>query len=81
MLVQLVKTSYKFTGSVFDEVIGVFHWLSPSSHSVALGSTRPLKEMSTRSISWVVKAASAWGWQPWCANCPEILGASTSWSL
>jgi hypothetical protein len=28
---------------------------------MALGSTQPLTEMSTRSISWGVKAAGAWG--------------------
>ena len=29
--------------------------------TVALGSTQPLTEMSTRNISWPVKAAGAWG--------------------
>jgi hypothetical protein len=29
---------------------------------MALGSTQPLTEMSTRSISWGVKAAGAYGW-------------------
>jgi len=29
---------------------------------MALGSTQPLTEMSTRNISWVVKAAGAYGW-------------------
>ena len=32
---------------------------------MALGLTQPLTEMSTRNISWVVKAASALGWQPY----------------
>jgi len=39
---------------------------------MALGSTQPLKEMSTRSISWVVKAASAWGWQPYHLDVPIV---------
>jgi hypothetical protein len=32
---------------------------NPSSHTVALGSTQPLTEISTRNISCGVKAASA----------------------
>ena len=31
---------------------------------MAVGSTQPLTEMSTRDISWGVKAADAYGWQP-----------------
>jgi len=45
-------TSWKVTGSIPDGFIGIFHWLNPSSHTMALGSTQPLTEMSTRSISW-----------------------------
>jgi hypothetical protein len=32
---------------------------SPSCRTMALGSTQPLKKMSTRIISWGVKAACA----------------------
>jgi len=32
---------------------------------MALGSTQPLTEMSTRNISWGLKVAGAWGWQPY----------------
>jgi len=39
---------------------------------VALGSTQPLKEMSARNISWVVKVASAWGWQPYHLDVPTV---------
>jgi hypothetical protein len=35
-----------------DGVIGFFHWRNPSGRTKALGSTQPLTEMSTRSISW-----------------------------
>jgi hypothetical protein len=31
-----------------DGDIGIFHWLNPSSHTMALGMTQPLTEMSTR---------------------------------
>jgi hypothetical protein len=33
-----------------DEVIGFFTWPNPSSRSMALGSTQPLIEMSTRNL-------------------------------
>jgi len=39
-------------------VIVGFHWLNPSGHIMALGSTQPLTEISTRVISWG-KAAGA----------------------
>ena len=46
-------TSMEVAGSIADGVIGIFH----SGRTVAVGSTQPLKEMSTRDISWGVKAA------------------------
>ena len=45
-------TNRKVAGSIPDGVIGIFHWHNPSDRTVALGSTQPLTEMSTRSISW-----------------------------
>ena len=38
-------------GSIPDGVIGVFQSHNPSSRTMALGSTQPLREMSTRCIS------------------------------
>jgi hypothetical protein len=32
--------------------IGIFHWYNPSDRTMALRSTQPLTEMSTRRISW-----------------------------
>ena len=52
-------TNRKVAGSIPDDVIGIFHWHIPSDRTMALGSTEPLTEMSTRSISWGVKAAGA----------------------
>jgi hypothetical protein len=46
-------TSRKVAGSILDGVI----CLNPSGRTMALGSTQPLTEMSTRNISWGVKAA------------------------
>jgi hypothetical protein len=41
-------TSRKVAGSIPDEVIGFFKWPNPSSRTMALGSTEPLTEISTR---------------------------------
>jgi hypothetical protein len=49
-------TNRKVAGSIPDSVIGIFHWHNPSYHTMALVSTQPLTEMSTRSIFWGVKA-------------------------
>jgi hypothetical protein len=54
-------TSRKVAGTVPDRVTRIFHWLNPSSRSMALGSTQPLTQMSTRANSWGVKAAGAQG--------------------
>jgi hypothetical protein len=41
-------TSWKVAGSIPDEVIGFFNLPNPSSRTMALGSTQPLTEISTR---------------------------------
>jgi hypothetical protein len=41
--------------------LGFFIGIILSVDPMALGSTQPLTEMSTRNISWGVKAAGAWG--------------------
>jgi len=43
-------TSRKVAGSFPDGVIGNFHWHNPSGRTVALRSTQPLTEMSTRNF-------------------------------
>jgi hypothetical protein len=43
-------TSRKVTGSIPDEVIRFFNWPNSSSRTMALGSTQPLTEMSTRNL-------------------------------
>ena len=47
----------KVAGSIPDGVTGIFHWHNPFGRTMALGLTQPLLEMSTRNISWGVKAA------------------------
>ena len=44
-------TNRKVAGSIPDGVIGIFHSHNPSDRTMALGSTQPVTEMSTRSIS------------------------------
>jgi len=74
-------TSQKVAGSIPDGVVGIF-WHSPSGHTMALGLTQPLTEMSTRNISW--------GWRRAVHRSDNLttfmcrlswnLGASTSWN-
>ena len=52
---QLVEVA----GSIPEGVIGIFRWYNPSGRIMALKLTQPLAEMSTRNISWGVKAAGA----------------------
>ena len=58
-------TSRMVAGSIPGGDIGIFHW---PSRTLALGWTQPVTEISTRNISWRVKAALP----PSCANCLEI---------
>ena len=44
-------------GSIPDSVTEIFHWHNSSGRTMVLGLTQPLTEMSTRNISWGVKAA------------------------
>jgi hypothetical protein len=49
----LVETlRYKPEGRGFDGVIKIFHWHNPSGRTMAVGSTQPVTEISTRSVSW-----------------------------
>ena len=51
--------SWKVAGSISDGFNGIFHWHDPSGRTMALGLTQLLTYMSTRNISWSVKAAGA----------------------
>jgi hypothetical protein len=46
-------TNRKVAGSIRDGVIGIFHLHNPSGRTMALDSTQPLTEMSTRNFLWV----------------------------
>ena len=65
--------------------IGIFHWHILSGRTMALGSTQPLAEMSTRSISWgggkggrCVRLTTL---PPSCADCLIICGLQTPGTL
>jgi hypothetical protein len=45
-------TNRQVASSIPDGVIGIFQWHNPCGRTMALGSTQPLTEMSTRCISW-----------------------------
>jgi hypothetical protein len=63
-------TNRKVVGSIPDGVIGIFH----SGHTMALGSTQPLTEMSTRNISWGKgrRCVALTTLLTSCADCLEI---------
>ena len=77
MVAQLVEalraTSLKGGGSIPGGIIGIFRWRNPSGRTLTQGLTQPLTEMSIRNISWLVKAAGAWGWQPYHFHVPIVL--------
>jgi len=83
LVAQVVETlRHKPEGSGFDSRRG--HLLNPSGRTMAMGSTQPLTEMSARVISWGGgKGGQCVGLTtfPLCADCLEILAASTSWSF
>ena len=71
---QLVEaTSRKDVGSIPYGVIGIFHWYNPSGRTLALRANQPLTKMSTRNISWRIKAADAESWRPYRLNVPIVL--------
>jgi hypothetical protein len=52
-LLRHYATSRKVASSIPDEIIGIFNLPNPSSRTMALGSTQPLTEMSTRNFPGV----------------------------
>jgi hypothetical protein len=84
-VVQLVEPQrYKpqVACSILDGAIGILHRINLSGRTVALRSTQALTEMSTKDLTW---GEGKGGWYVGlttlphsCADCMEILGASTS---
>ena len=44
---------------IWNLKFGIFHWHNSSGRTMAMRSTKPLTEISTRSISWGVKTVGA----------------------
>ena len=65
----------KVACSIPDCTNGIFYWHNPSGHTMALGSTHSLTEMSTKNISLGGKGGRCLGLTtlpPFCADCLEI---------
>jgi hypothetical protein len=58
-LLRYCAVSWKVADSMPNGVTGIFHWSNLSGRAMALGLTQLLTDMSTRNISWGVKAAGA----------------------
>ena len=58
-LVETLRYKLELRGSIPIGVIRILYWLNLSGRIVALGSTQPLREMSTNGNSWGVNAAGA----------------------
>ena len=75
--VKLNKTAQNFLFSPTPLSLGWRYWnfslTYRSGRTMALGLTQPLTEMSTRSISWEVKAAGAYSWQHYQFHVPTGL--------
>ena len=69
---------YKPKRRGFDSRWGYWDFSLTSGRTMALGSTQPLTEMSTRGTGG--RCLGLITLPPSCAVCLEILGASTSWS-
>jgi hypothetical protein len=59
MKTKAEATRQKVAGSIPDGVTGIFLWHNPFGRIMALGSTQPLTQMSTRNFSCGLKAAGA----------------------
>jgi hypothetical protein len=52
-MTQMVEALlYKSCVRFPDGVFGIIHWYNPSGCTVALGSTQPVRQMTTRDIFW-----------------------------
>jgi hypothetical protein len=79
---SIYATSRKVAGSIPDDVIGFFNWSNPTNRTMALWSTLPLTEMSTRNVlgSKGRPAPRGDNFTAICepTDCLENAGASTS---
>ena len=67
-------TSWKVAGSIPDGVIGIFHWHIPFGHTMALGEVDSDSNRNEyQEYLLGVKAAGAYGWQPYHLHVPIVL--------
>ena len=66
-------TSRKVAGSIPNGVIEIFHWHNPSGRTMALASTQPLTEMSTRIYFLEGKRSRCVGLTTLPPSCAEYL--------
>ena len=82
--VVALPASRKVAGSISNGVTGIFHRHNPSGRTMALASTQPLTEISTRSISRMGKSGRFVGLTslpPSYANCHEVCEPQPSGDL
>jgi hypothetical protein len=83
ILLRHCATSWKVTGSIPDRLTRIFHWHNPSGHTMALGLTQPLTELSTRNNFWGCKGGPVHtndNLTTFMCRLAWNLGASTSWN-
>jgi hypothetical protein len=75
-------TRRRVSGSIPDGDLRIFHLLNPSDRTMALASSQPITEMSTRGVSWRVncRCLQLTTLPPSLADCPEIPHAPASWN-
>jgi hypothetical protein len=73
------------TGLICDAVFVIFQSRNSYCRALALGSTQPLTEMSTRNLPWVGgkggRCVALTTLPPSSADCLKILEASAFWNL
>jgi hypothetical protein len=76
------STSRKVAGSIPDCVIAFFHWLNPSTCSMALVLTQPRNRNEYQENLLGVKAVAAWADNLTTCGCrlSSCLAASASWN-
>jgi hypothetical protein len=62
-----------FAFSISDWITGILHLRNSYARTMVLGLTQPLKETTTRNISWGVKDMELTTLTPSYADCREIL--------
>jgi hypothetical protein len=73
VLIDVNVTCRKDAGLFPDKVIGFFNWPNPSNRTMALGSTQPLTEMSSKNPPGVMGCRPARKVNNFAANYEPIV--------